>query len=202
MFKTVVDELWSFVLEILISLPGSSGARLRSAYYQRKFAFFGDKGSLAPGTLVSGPSNISIGENFQCDRDCVLNAEGKGRLVIGSRVTVNTRVNINASISGEITIGDDVLIGPGVLMRSSDHIFVDTNMLIRNQGHSSGKIYIGNDVWIGGNAIILKGSVIHDGAVIAAGAVVKGEVPAYAIFAGVPAKFHGWRGGEKVVSPQ
>jgi acetyltransferase-like isoleucine patch superfamily enzyme len=47
---------------------------------------------------------------------------------------------------------------------------------------------ISNDVWIGANAVVLRGAVIEDGAVIGAGAVVSGNIPAYAIAVGVPAK--------------
>jgi acetyltransferase-like isoleucine patch superfamily enzyme len=42
-------------------------------------------------------------------------------------------------------------------------------------------------VWLGANAIILAGVTIGDGAVVAAGAVVREDVPAYAVVAGVPA---------------
>lgn len=60
-----------------------------------------------------------------------------------------------------------------------------------NLGHPAGKgnMSIGNDVWIGMNALILPGVNVGDGAVIAAGAVVAGDVPPYAIYGGVPAKF-------------
>lgn len=50
------------------------------------------------------------------------------------------------------------------------------------------EISIGNDVWIASNALILSGAKIGHGAVVAAGAVVRGEVPPYAVVAGVPAK--------------
>lgn len=54
-------------------------------------------------------------------------------------------------------------------------------------------VTIGHDVWIGHGAIVLPGRSIGDGAVIAAGAVVTKDVPAYAIVAGVPARFVRWR---------
>lgn len=47
---------------------------------------------------------------------------------------------------------------------------------------------IGHDVWIGQNALIMDGVTVGTGAVVAAGAVVTGNVPEYAIVAGVPAK--------------
>lgn len=47
---------------------------------------------------------------------------------------------------------------------------------------------IGNDVWIGRDARILPGARIGDGAIIGAAAVVAGDVPAYAVVAGNPAR--------------
>jgi acetyltransferase-like isoleucine patch superfamily enzyme len=58
---------------------------------------------------------------------------------------------------------------------------------------SKGDIVVGDDVWIGFGAVILESSNIGDGAVVAAGAVVRGDVPPYAIVAGVPAKVVGSR---------
>ena len=56
----------------------------------------------------------------------------------------------------------------------------------------------GNDVWIGHGAIIKPGVKIGHGAVVAAGAIVTRDVPAYAIVAGVPAKFMRWRFEPKI----
>ena len=58
---------------------------------------------------------------------------------------------------------------------------------------SKGDVEIGNDVWIGENVTILSGVTIGDGAAIGAGAVVTKDVPAYAIYAGVPAHFVRYR---------
>jgi len=53
---------------------------------------------------------------------------------------------------------------------------------------SKGSVLIMNDVWIGTGAIILSGVTIHNGAVIGAGSVVTGDVPAYSVVAGNPAR--------------
>ncbi|MDO8982376.1 CatB-related O-acetyltransferase [Cypionkella sp.] len=52
---------------------------------------------------------------------------------------------------------------------------------------------IGNDVWIGINSVILRGATIGDGAVVAANSVVAGDVPAYAIVGGSPARLIRYR---------
>ncbi len=64
---------------------------------------------------------------------------------------------------------------------------------------SRGPIVIGNDVWVGINAIILDNLRIGDGAIVAAGAVVTGDVPPYAVVAGVPAKVVKYRFTEKQI---
>jgi acetyltransferase-like isoleucine patch superfamily enzyme len=69
-------------------------------------------------------------------------------------------------------------------------------------GHpsSKGPIEIGNDVWIGNGVTILSGLKIGDGAVIAAGSVVVGDIPPYAIAAGVPAKVVKFRFEPEVIA--
>ncbi len=53
---------------------------------------------------------------------------------------------------------------------------------------SKGGIHIEDDVWLGYGVIVLDGVHIGKGAVIGAGSVVKQDVPAGAIAAGVPAR--------------
>jgi acetyltransferase-like isoleucine patch superfamily enzyme len=61
------------------------------------------------------------------------------------------------------------------------------------------RIFIGNDVWIGESVTIFGGVTIGDGAIIGAGALVNKDVPAYAIYAGVPAKLIRYRFDEATI---
>ena len=67
---------------------------------------------------------------------------------------------------------------------------LDSEFREKRQGKS---VETGNDVWIGHGAVIKPGVKIGHGAVVAAGAIVTRDVQAYAIVAGVPAKFLRWR---------
>ena len=50
------------------------------------------------------------------------------------------------------------------------------------------RVRIGHDVWIGHGAVVMPGVSIGNGAVIGANAVVTGDVDAYEIMAGAPAR--------------
>lgn len=53
---------------------------------------------------------------------------------------------------------------------------------------SGGRVKIGNNCFVGFNALILKGTTIGDNCIIGARSVVKGNIPANTVWAGVPAK--------------
>ena len=102
-------------------------------------------------------------------------------LLIGSGCYVNYGVDIVATES--VTLGDRVLIGPMVSV-------VDDEMHQVEPGRERRRapIVIGDNVWIGRAATVLPGTRIGDHSVVAAGSVVRGEVPACTVVAGVPAR--------------
>jgi acetyltransferase-like isoleucine patch superfamily enzyme len=94
-----------------------------------------------------------------------------------------------------VTIGPYVAIAANCTLAATNHEYRNANIPIMKQGFmpSRGGISIGEDVWIGANSVLLDGAVVGKGAIIAAGSVVRGELPAYSICAGCPAKIIGWR---------
>lgn len=91
--------------------------------------------------------------------------------------------------SGEIYVGEYSCAGHNVALITGQHEYnrwLEERMAtVPRVGND---IQLGDGVWIGSGAIILGPCKVGDHAVIADGSVVRGDIPAYAIAAGVPAR--------------
>ena len=63
-----------------------------------------------------------------------------------------------------------------------------------------GDTVIGNDVWLGYDVLVMPGVKIGDGAVVAARSVVVGDVPAYSVVGGNPARVIRQRFPDEIVA--
>ena len=115
-----------------------------------------------------------------------------GVIEIGEGSTVNAFSAIYGS--GGVTIGRLVSIGPHVAIVASTKNYRDRDVPIKQQGIMSRGIVVEDDVWLGAHAVVLDGVRIGRGAVVGAGSVVRQDVPAFAVVAGVPAVVVGERG--------
>lgn len=142
-------------------------------------------------------TRIIIGAGSKVFEFAVIRAiGGSGDVTIGERCMINPHCVLYSG-SG-ITLGNDVALAPGVQVVPANHAFARRDITIAEQGFlpSKGGVVIGDDVWVGANAVLLDGAKIGRGAIVAAGSVVRGEIPAYEIWGGVPARKIGVRGGE------
>jgi acetyltransferase-like isoleucine patch superfamily enzyme len=93
------------------------------------------------------------------------------------------------TFSGDIVIADDVMFGPDVMLLAGTHDSRKTGeervFGVPKTGYD---ITIEEGVWVATGSIILGPCRIGKHAVIGAGSLVRGDVPAYAIYAGNPAK--------------
>jgi len=121
-------------------------------------------------------------------------AGGMGELVIGDDCAINSGTVIYTG--NGVRIGDGVAVAANCTFAPTNHAIADRDRPIRLQGFqpSKGGIVIEDDVWLGAGVVLLDGAVLRHGCVIAAGSVVRGEVEAFAIYAGAPAKRIGERG--------
>ena len=114
----------------------------------------------------------------------------------GTRLGNNVKVQNNVSIYEGVTLEDDVFCGPSCVF---------TNV-VNPRSHVSRKseyqpTLVRRGATIGANATIVCGASLGEFSFIGAGAVVRGEVPAFALMVGVPARRVGWmcQCGERLV---
>ena len=134
----------------------------RKALVRELFAEAGADAYVEPPFHCDYGYNVTVGEKFYCNYDCVFLDCGK------------------------ITIGDHVMLGPKVQIYTAAHP-IDPD--VRRWGHDLGiPVTVGNDVWIGGGSILCPGCSVGDGTVIGAGSVVTGHIPAGVVAAGNPCR--------------
>ena len=141
------------------SLP--FGNPFREIIFKRLFAKYGEGNVIKDNFVCNFGSNISIGD----------------------RCFINHGVTILDSY--EVEIGNNVFLAPNVVISAVTHP-LDAS---RRRELVIKKVTIEDDVWVGTGAIIRPGVTLHKGAVVAAGAVVTGDVEAYTVVGGTPAKF-------------
>lgn len=147
---------------------------------------------IAPTARVHGSvkgTHVEIGAGSEIyDYVVIRCVGGNGDVIIGSHCYFNPGAVLYSG--NGIRLGNYVLVAAGVMIMPTNHAFGRRDVPMRHQGfaESKGGIEIADDVWLGANAVILDGARIGTGAIIAAGSVVTGNVPAYEIWGGVPAK--------------
>ena len=138
---------------------------------------------------------IEIGARVMIDSFVKIKpAGGSGAVVIGADTAINSGTVIYTG--NGVTIGEGVAIAANCTLAPTNHAIADRHRMIKDQGFqpSKGGIVIEDDCWLGSGVVLLDGAVLRKGCVIAAGAVVRGEVEAYAIYGGIPARRIGTRG--------
>lgn len=134
--------------------------------------------------------------NVKGDRNTVLIGRGSefsglatvsegASLVVGAKSTVRDATLICHTRS--LSIGDDCMFGPGVEIRTTDsHPIYDIRTGERVNDNTD--VVIKNYVWLGKKVTVMKGASIGTGCSIALGAVVTGEIAAFSVAGGIPAK--------------
>lgn len=118
---------------------------------------------------------------------------GTGDVRIGKNSYINSGVVIYSG--NGVTIGEDVLIAANCTLAPVNHQYRarDVKIVAQRFAPSRGGIVIEDDVWIGANTVLLDGTILRRGCVVGAGSLVNGELEAYSVNMGVPARCVGRR---------
>ena len=163
--------------------PRSHGT---GAFTPEQFARLGTGVVFEQGVLVFHPETIEIGDHVYVGHQAILKGYHQSRMIIGRGTWIGQQCFFHSA--GGITIGAEVGLGPGVKIVTSAHRLDGRESPILHAPLDFAPVVIedGSDIGIG--AIILPGVTVGRGAQVGAGAVVKDDVPAYAVVAGVPAR--------------
>ena len=152
-------------------------------YFVHESSYVDDGAVIGAGTRIWHFCHVLpgavIGERCNLGQNVVVMA--------GTRIGNNVKIQNNVSIYEGVILEDDVFCGPSCVF---------TNV-INPRSHVSRKAeyqqtLVRRGATIGANATIVCGATLGEYAFIGAGAVVRGEVPAYALMVGVPARRVGW----------
>ena len=109
----------------------------------------------------------------------------EGTLRIGDKVVFARDVTVNCYL--DIEIGASTLIADWTYICDFDHKTDDLGLPIKDQGLVKSPVRIGPDCWLATKVTVTRGADIGRGVVIGANSVARGNIPAYAVAAGVPA---------------
>lgn len=157
--------------------------------------------------------NITIGNNVTLMPGVDLKVRENGKIVLGDGVVLDTNVRLVAAREGRIVLGENVQLGMCTTINAGKDVIIGRRTAIAGfslivasehnymsrapfmeQGYRHDPVYIGEDVWGGAYVFIGRGSRIGNGAVLGIKSVVKGDVPAYAVVSGNPARIIRFRG--------
>lgn len=166
-----------------------SGARLRT----RGRIHIGKGATIGDDVLIEGLSRrgVRIGPGANIGAHCIIMPTSVMRnLGEGCEIGANSGIGQFSFIGcgGGVTIGRNVIMGQFISFHTENHIFADLDHPIMAQGVKRAPIEIGDNCWVGAKVTFLSGAKVGPGCVIAAGAVVRGEIPAYSVIGGVPAR--------------
>lgn len=161
-------------------------------YYAHPSAYIDEPCQIGNGTKIWHFCHVMAGAKIGAG--CILgqNVFVANDVVIGN----NVKIQNNVSVYTGVELEDDVFCGPSCVFTNVTN---PRSQIVRHSQYRQTVVRRG--ATIGANATIVCGATIGRYAFIAAGAVVRGDVPDYALMAGVPAVQKGWmsRHGHRLV---
>jgi acetyltransferase-like isoleucine patch superfamily enzyme len=174
---------------------GAFESQLRRILFRAMCRRCGHGLQVGPGVVVKHPETMEFGDQVFIGAQTMIQGRFDGICNIGNHVWIGPHAYFDAR---HLMIEDYVGWGPGAKVLGSAHTgdpielpIIATSLVIK-------PVVIGYGADIGTNATILPGVRIGAQSIIGAGAVVTGNIPEYAIAAGVPARVTRMRNGSEL----
>jgi acetyltransferase-like isoleucine patch superfamily enzyme len=133
---------------------------------------------------------FAIGDGVFIGAQAYVQGRFDGTCVIGNNVWIGPQAYFDAR---DLVLEEHVGWGPGAKVLGSAHTGVPVDVPIVRTDLEIKPVHVGAWADIGTSATLLPGVMVGKGAIVGAGAVVTQDVAAFAIVAGVPARFIRWR---------
>jgi acetyltransferase-like isoleucine patch superfamily enzyme len=169
-------------------------ARMRRIVWRALARRFGHGVTIGRGAIARHPETFEIGDGVFVGEQAFIQGRFDGRCIIGDHVWLGPQSYFDAR---DLVIEEYVGWGPGAKVLGSQHTGVPGDLPVIQTDLVIKPVRVGAWADIGVNAVLLPGVTIGKGAIVGAGAVVTADVPAFAIVAGVPARFMRWREGHE-----
>jgi serine acetyltransferase len=202
---------YEFIMLLAQNRTGALGLWLRKKLYPMLLGACGPGCLFGRNITLRHPAKIKLGAGVVIDDNAMIDAKGDSNqgisladgVFIGRNTIVYTKngdielaEKVNVSANCELFSGNKLTIGGGTviaaytyLLSGGEYDYTSLKPLAEQAGNvTRGRTEVGSNVWIAAQVVVADGSNIGDNSVIGAGAVVRGEIPADCLAAGLPAK--------------
>jgi acetyltransferase-like isoleucine patch superfamily enzyme len=173
-----------------LASPSAFDAMMRKVLCHAFLKSCGDGLKIEAGVQFKHPETFEIGTGVFIGNQSFLQGRFDGRFKVGNHVWIGPQSYFDAR---DLVLEDYVGWGPGAKVLGSAHTGIPADVPVIRTDLEIRPVRV--DAWadIGTNAVLLPGVRVGKAAVVGAGALVRTDVPAFSIVAGVPAQIIGWR---------
>lgn len=164
---------------------GAFDAQMRRVLVRAMCKRAGDDLQVGPNVVFKHPETMEFGDCVFIGAQAMIQGRFDGTTIIGSHVWIGPQAYFDAR---DLILEDYVGWGPSAKVLGSTHTGEPVEEPTIKTGLIIKPVRVGHGADVGMNASILPGVTIGKQAIVGAGAVVTGDIPEYAIAAGVPAK--------------